>query len=178
MIDAVVPHLKTPNAPQPRWSSATSMAQSACSTAHQPNASMVSAPTTLARAKPTDPPSSCASSPGKPGREGEGKAHLVNKISKRMQLFAEHHNSRCWWCSAPVRLGVHADQGDAPTKEHLIPKCLQPRKNNQEIVLAHKRCNELRGTSHAKAFRRLMDVEAVTKYDLWPHLFSPKRNHG
>jgi hypothetical protein len=42
---------------------------------------------------------------------------------------------------------------------------------SEKGLLSHKRCNELRGHANYDASKHLMKDEAVTIFDLCPHLF-------
>jgi hypothetical protein len=45
------------------------------------------------------------------------------------------------------------------------------------LGIVHRRCNAIRGIIDQEAFRRIMDGEAVTREDCWPHLF-PRNTAG
>jgi hypothetical protein len=92
-------------------------------------------------------------------------------VSKKIRDFAERHGMKYHWCGKNVRLDVACMHPLAPTKEHLIPKALKGRGQPEQVVLAHGICNGIRGVADMHAYRRLMDGEAVTKYELWPHIF-------
>jgi hypothetical protein len=80
----------------------------------------------------------------------------------------------CHWCGDPVRVDVPNDHPLSATREHLIPKVLKPKGAQRQLVLAHLRCNNMRQVMEATAFKRLMNGEAMTKFQLWPHLFGER----
>lgn len=77
----------------------------------------------------------------------------------------------CHWCDKIVSLRYNPDHPEAATREHIIPESVRKAGTPRAYVLAHKKCNGLRGNAEAEAFKRLMNGEAVTKFELWPHLF-------
>lgn len=86
--------------------------------------------------------------------------------------FAERHGMVCCWCGEPIDPAQAATRGPlSPTREHLVPRSLGGSNRAENLLLAHRRCNGLRGTIAADAFRRLMRGEALTRAELWPHLF-------
>jgi len=97
----------------------------------------------------------------------------ITQASQRLRQFAEDHGGRCHYCGVDVLL----DASDPPrqaTRDHFVPRSISlasRRDKRVRMLLACKRCNELRGHADAAAFRRLMQGEAVTKDELWPHLF-------
>jgi hypothetical protein len=98
------------------------------------------------------------------------KEHL-RPVSKKMIKFAEKHSMRCYWCGTNVRTDVNCMHPLAPSKEHLIPKAIKGKGSDSAYALAHFQCNNLRGIANAEAYKRLMDGDAVTKYELWPEIF-------
>jgi hypothetical protein len=99
------------------------------------------------------------------------KAKHFGKMSPRA-LTRALRGEVCYWCGEPCALDLGGYHRLAPTIEHLIPKSLNGGNVKMNLRLAHRGCNELRGHAEAAAFKRLMTGEAVTKYELWPHLFA------
>ena len=97
----------------------------------------------------------------------------LRPLSEKIKHFAKSHGLTCYWCKLPVDLTVSCEHPLAPTREHLTPKSLKKKGQYIKQVLAHRRCNEMRGVMDADAFLRLMAGENVTKYKLWPHIFHP-----
>ena len=95
-----------------------------------------------------------------------------HRIGRGLHRFAVAHERTCYWCGEEVPLNVPRDDPRAPTREHLTPKALNGKNATVNLVLAHRRCNHLRQYKDADAFLRLMRGDAVTKFDLWPHLFA------
>lgn len=91
--------------------------------------------------------------------------------SARTKAFALEHKSICYWCDQLVRLDVDVEHPLSATREHLLPLMIKPKYSPSSFVLAHRGCNERRAVMNAGAFKRLMQGESVTKYDLWPHEF-------
>lgn len=102
----------------------------------------------------------------------------MNWASPKRRAFAEANNHACYWCNLAVNLKLGPEHPNAPTKEHLTPRALKKKGETTQRVLAHRICNEMRACMEAAAFKRLMQGEAVTKYDLWPHRFLRKEFHA
>lgn len=98
-------------------------------------------------------------------------------MSPERLKFARANNMECYWCGLKVDLKLPPEHPNAPTKEHITPKALKKNGEISDKVLAHKSCNERRALMEAAAFKRLMNGLAVTKYELWPHVFEKKENH-
>lgn len=96
--------------------------------------------------------------------------------SPKRRAFADFNNGLCYWCGKNVDLKLPPEHINAPTKEHLTPKALKKPGEVVQKVLAHKSCNEMRAIMDATAFKRLMNGEAVTKFELWPHKFHGEKN--
>ncbi len=94
------------------------------------------------------------------------------EISKRLYKLSEASGHKCYWCGGIVSLTVDKGHPLAATREHLVPKAHKAIYDESNVVLAHNGCNQIRATINANAFKKLMDGEAMKKYDLWPHLFS------
>ena len=92
------------------------------------------------------------------------------EISSRGRLFAAAHGGRCFWCGRLVLLDVDVNHPLAPTREHLMPRSVDPSRRNdpENIALAHKLCNYRRGTIAAEAYLRLCRGEAVTLAEMYP----------
>lgn len=106
--------------------------------------------------------------------------HIVAKHSVAPGVY-DHRNAKerflagdtiCYWCGEATVLSGGATDPMYPTIEHLIPKSQYGTNKKENLVIAHKRCNQLRDVANAAAFKRLMNGEAVTKFELWPNLFA------
>jgi 5-methylcytosine-specific restriction endonuclease McrA len=87
-------------------------------------------------------------------------------ISGDLTRLAAQRGNRCGWC------GDEFGEGHlSPTREHLVPKSKGGKNTADNILIVHSRCNHIRGTIPAKAFRRLMNGEALTAEDIWPGQF-------
>ena len=94
--------------------------------------------------------------------------------SQTVKRFAEERGGRCYYCGRmTTTIDMHSDL--AATRDHLVPKSRGGALLPRNLVLACRRCNELRGHSNAEAFKRLMFGEAVTRDALWPHLFTGRK---
>lgn len=94
----------------------------------------------------------------------------VHAAKPRLERFVETHMGVCHYCERSVSLEDFGD-GLIATRDHIIPVALNGTNAQNNLVLACKRCNNLRGHSDYEAFRRLMQGESVTRAELWPHLF-------
>ncbi len=89
-------------------------------------------------------------------------------ISARLLSAVQTQGNSCHWCGEPFRLDLGSEHPLSPSREHGKPKSMG---GTKILAIVHRRCNLIRGIIEADAFRRLMDGEAVTREDLWPHLF-------
>jgi len=101
---------------------------------------------------------------GRQAHAGRGR----RPISVGLVAFAERHGWKCHWCGEPVRYDVNDRHGLGPSREHLVPASQGGGRRADNLVLAHKRCNQRRGTIDPEAFRRLLAGEAVTAAEMWP----------
>lgn len=63
----------------------------------------------------------------------------------REELFALQ-KGRCHWCEGPMSIARgHSDHRHYGTFEHLTPKANGGQGHRENLVLAHRRCNEARG---------------------------------
>lgn len=93
----------------------------------------------------------------------------IRSAPKRIK-FAADRGGRCWHCGDTVDpTTVHTPK--SATRDHKIPKALNGGNSQANSLLACQQCNGLRGHADAEAFRRLMRGEAVTRVELWPHIF-------
>jgi hypothetical protein len=102
------------------------------------------------------------------GRRAHG-SRGVRPVSVGLVAFAEKHGWTCYWCGKEVRHDVNDRHGLGPSREHLVPASRGGSRRAENLVLAHKRCNHIRGTIDPEAFKRLLAGEAVTAAEMWPH---------
>lgn len=91
-------------------------------------------------------------------------------ISGRLLAACAAQGNACHWCGGPFRFDQGTSHPLSPTREHAKPKSLG---GVAILGIVHQRCNHIRGIIDQAAFRRLMDGEAVTREECWPHLFRP-----
>jgi hypothetical protein len=59
----------------------------------------------------------------------------------------------------------------AASMDRYIPRSIKQPGEVADYVLAHRMCNTLRVSMNRDGIKKLMDGEAVTKYELWSHMF-------
>lgn len=69
-----------------------------------------------------------------------GRDELTREARDRL---AEAQNWRCAWCGG--RMDGTLREPDAPTFEHLIPRSKRGRDTIDNVVIAHRKCNQARG---------------------------------
>jgi hypothetical protein len=89
-------------------------------------------------------------------------------ISARLLSACQMQGNACHWCGHPFRFDQGSEHELAPSREHATPRSLG---GTKILGIVHRRCNAIRGIIDQEAFRRIMDGEAVTREDCWPHLF-------
>lgn len=99
--------------------------------------------------------------------------HRKNKhpiSSTKLTRFVEERGGACYYCDRMVSLEDN-EHGTGASRDHIVPVTLNGTNAQANLLLACKRCNELRGHAQHEAFKRLIQGDPVTRAELWPHLF-------
>jgi 5-methylcytosine-specific restriction endonuclease McrA len=84
------------------------------------------------------------------------RAKHATLLSGRLVAFAAARDYRCFWCPEPVLVSVGTNHPLSPTRDHLIPKSARGSDRDENLVLAHRKCNGMRGTMTPSEFVSLL----------------------
>jgi 5-methylcytosine-specific restriction endonuclease McrA len=87
----------------------------------------------------------------------------VNDRCRRLRSVIRRDGLACWICGRPVDLALPCDTDDrAASLDHVIPQASSGGHELGNLRLAHKRCNQVRGSAFEllKNGHLLLDVEA------------------
>lgn len=71
------------------------------------------------------------------------------KKADRTRRLVENDGGICHLCGGEVRTDVVKEHPTSPTRDHVIPRAIAGAGfEKHEIALAHRACNEYRGTKH------------------------------
>ncbi len=79
--------------------------------------------------------------------------------------FAAARGGVCYWCGGPVVTDQGTKHPLSPTREHLVPRAHRGTNAAGNLVLAHRRCNTMRGTMAPDDFRRKMKRGVAEQVD-------------
>jgi 5-methylcytosine-specific restriction endonuclease McrA len=66
----------------------------------------------------------------------------AENLSKVEQLRLRD-GGRCWLCNEPFQFKAEPNSARAPTLEHLVAQCHDGPSTLENLVLCHRRCNQL-----------------------------------
>lgn len=73
-----------------------------------------------------------------------------NRRNVKARMFQEQ-KGLCHWCREPMHMG-YSNGPEYATWEHLLPKSIGGPNVQSNLVLAHAKCNKLRGSKNAEVF--------------------------
>lgn len=96
-------------------------------------------------------------------------------------LLSGEQNHRCCYCSNGMTYHNFNLRGPIPrnamTRDHVIPKSYGGTGYYQNIVIACRQCNEIRGNLHAHVFHRLMEEWKKRDVDFIPSWYYFSKQH-
>lgn len=83
-----------------------------------------------------------------------------------LQTLCERDNYRCYLCGGPVMKNAPEGHPRAPTRDHVVPRAKGGPNHNQNLRLAHYRCNQERATRPPEKFIKVKQKKSPWKTEM------------
>lgn len=105
---------------------------------------------------------------------GDGGAYMSGVHNRQKYFCFKWQRRRCWICNKKMAIHVYQRHADFATVDHIIPQS-KGGKKERNFLLAHQRCNSLRGSSSppacalmaARFMREAFDENELFFHEVW-----------